>query len=193
MLGQVRGLLTDQTYHVLLREDIDSLLKEADYYVHHEYLEDTNEPMYFHDFAELANRHGLRFVADTEPSKMAAVAPPEFREVLETLGDSVEKREQYVDFVKNRRFRRCILCREGVEVSTEPVLDSLSTLRFSSRVVPGPTGSDMFQIVGGTRVSSSDPPLQAVLWALMEAMPRSMTFGDLRAEVRGACRRMTPG
>ncbi len=193
MLRTVRGLLTDQTYHEVMREEIDFVLKEEDFYIHHEFLEDTNEPMYFFAFSEKLRAHGLRFLAESRPNKMAAVAPPEFRAVLESLGDSVERREQYLDFVLNRRFRRCVLCRSEVEVSSEPVLDSLTTLRFSSRVVPGPTGSDTFQIVGGPRVSSSDPPLQAVLWALMEALPRSLTFGDLRAEVQRRMQTDAPG
>ncbi len=184
MLKAIRGLLTDQTYHVLLREEIDFVLEEEDFYVHHEFLEDTNEPMYFFEFTEKARTHGLRFLSDTRPNKMAAVAPPDFRGVLEALGDSVERREQYLDFVLNRRFRRCLLCRSDVNVSSEPVVEALTTLRLSARVVPGPPRSETFQMLGGRQVAISEPHGRAALRVLIEALPKSLPFPELLAEVQ---------
>src|SRR5262249_22506625 len=101
-------------YHALLSRELNLLRQCNDSYVFHEHLEEINEPLFFHEFIERAERERLRYLAEPHLSEMVAVdAPPEIAAVLGKTGPNIIQFEQYLDFLKNRTFRRTLLCHAG--------------------------------------------------------------------------------
>ena len=76
----------------------------------HDDLAEINVPYYFHEFAALAGSHGLQFLAEADYYEMSERAFPEpVAKVLRQMGGDVLRREQYIDFLKCRRFRQSLL------------------------------------------------------------------------------------
>jgi SAM-dependent methyltransferase len=53
-------------YGLLLKQELESVRRSSDSYLYHEHLEDVNEPIYFHQFAERAAAHGLRYLGEVD-------------------------------------------------------------------------------------------------------------------------------
>jgi SAM-dependent methyltransferase len=97
----------------------------------HDDLSPVNDPVYFHEFADHAARHGLQFLAEAAfvTSGYAGIAP-EARAVLASL-DPIT-REQYVDFIKCRRFRQTLLCRNAASVDRGESPERMQTMAFTA-------------------------------------------------------------
>src|SRR6185437_491503 len=101
----------------------------------HEDLGDHWEPVWFADFAAHAGRHGLAFVGEADLSGMRAellpadVEPEVWRFAR---GDRVAF-EQYSDLMIPRFFRQSVLCREGREISLEPLPEHARRMHWAAR------------------------------------------------------------
>ena len=111
-----------------------------DTYLFHEYLEEVNQPLYFHQFAERAAAHGLQYIWESVQGDLAGYLRGEAKETLDRLSTDVIRREQNIDFLINRRFRRSLLCHDDVALDR-----SLPVERLMSR----------FWFVGVARPESS--------------------------------------
>ena len=100
------AVLDPAAYGAALRHERALLEKFPDAYIAHEHLERDNRPLYFHQFAEMAARHGLRFVAEAFYSRgrPEAYAPAIAAFAASLAGDPVEL-QQYLDFATNCTFR----------------------------------------------------------------------------------------
>src|SRR5438067_9023170 len=132
---------SDSPYARSLKEEADLILSRPDSYLYHEYLEESNRPMYFHQFVSLAAAHGLRYLAEAKLGNLAAAQPPG---LLQVFGDSADwlAREQYYDFIKGQSFRQAVLCREGVPCSRLPLAQGLMSLRIAALVRPAASGPE---------------------------------------------------
>jgi hypothetical protein len=107
------------------RPDAAALAREAervagrsDWSLFHDDLSPIFHLCHFRDFVEACEAHDLRFVAEADYSEMSdAGLPAPAREHLARLAGDLVAREQYLDFVKVRRFRQSLLCRSQVELS----------------------------------------------------------------------------
>jgi len=151
-------------------------------YLLHEYLELTNAPIYFHQFAARAAAHALQYVTDAEPS------PPDER--LQRFSSDPIELEQYTDFIGNRMFRRSLLCHAGLALDREPTPAKLRRLFASSMVkpvTPQPQvrgdGSEGFRTERNVNFSSSHPLAKAALVALSSAWPAALGFEELAADI----------
>jgi SAM-dependent methyltransferase len=105
------------------------LVKREAAYILHDDLADTNEPCYFHEFVAHAAAHGLQFLAEAELGAMGlSGTAPDVRRVLEQM--DVITREQYLDFLRCRRFRQTLLCRSEVELKRTGLVERLMPLHF---------------------------------------------------------------
>lgn len=180
-------------YGRVFRDEAARVRGRADSYLLHEHLEAINEPVHFRDFAAAARRHGLRHVADARFGMNAAVQPPGLRGALAALAGDADGREQAFDFLRNRRFRRSVLCRADRAPREEPDAGAVAGLRVEALALPesaepdasneGPEGFRRTQ--GGGRVMVADPPAKALLGLLAEAAPRALPFGTLRSLIDG--------
>jgi methyltransferase-like protein/SAM-dependent methyltransferase len=160
-------------------------------YVVHEYLEETNEPLYFHDFAARASAHGLRYIADAEPHEndldnLGAAAAEGIRAMT---SDPIEQ-EQYVDFVVNRTFRRTLLCHQEATRDESSRLERIRMLHAASACKAESESADLhggvserFTTERGKTFSSDHPIAKAALVSLAAAWPRALAFDELLGDV----------
>ena len=86
-----------------LKQEVEMLSKRGDYYLFHEHLEDINEPMYFHQFVKMVDESNLRYLADASFATMVAqLFDDSAAELLRSV--PLLRREQYMDFLRNRRY-----------------------------------------------------------------------------------------
>jgi methyltransferase-like protein len=187
-----------------LREEAELIRGRPDFYVYHEYLAESHQPVYFHQFVEQAAAHGLQYVAEAQFKNMAVAQAPELFRFL--AGSELDwlTREQYLDFVTGQSFRQSLLCHDQRPCSRSPSTEALKSLRItvSGRPatsvpdsVPGPGVTEDFQTFSGQTVfSTGDLLLRTVVRVLWEAWPKSLAFETLRSrtEVRLAPLAGTP-
>jgi len=95
-----------------VRAELRAIAQRSDSELCHDDLAVPNEPVLFHSFVEQAGRHDLRYLAEAEVHTMEfTTASPEAQAFLSTLDPMA--REQYLDFVRLRRFRQSLLVRRG--------------------------------------------------------------------------------
>jgi SAM-dependent methyltransferase len=124
-------------YSLLLGSELDSIRRQSDSYLFHEHLEESNEPLYFYQFAERAAAHGLRYLADVDLRAMVpANFPPEIANVLQMLSPDLIHLEQYTDFLRNRTFRQTLLCHQNLSPSYALRPQQLTAFHVASPVKP---------------------------------------------------------
>jgi len=101
--------------------------------------------------------------------------------------DAIE-REQYLDFLQNRTFRRSILSHKGTTARISPSPQRVSQLHAECNVRPVPEGKqgevEQFATREGQKFSTNNPWIKATLHTLFDVWPQSMSYGDLHAHVR---------
>lgn len=183
------GPTNDPTYHELLKREAELIRPRADSYLFHEHLEANNEPLFFHEFAERAGQHGLRYLCETQLSEMI---PSNYGatvdETLQKLGSSLIHVEQYLDFVRNRTFRRTLLCHADRQPTRELSEQQLAEMHIVSTLQPKASAPELtlsaaeeFRGAGGLTATVSVPVLKAALVELHERSPGAIAFTDLTA------------
>ncbi len=182
----------DGHYARILRDEAVQLRAHADSYLLHEHLEDVNEPIYYHEFVDRVAGHGLKVLGDAHFHSMAISAQPRFVEALDRVATNPVDREQYFDFLCNRRFRRSMLCHADARTALRADLEVVKTLTATSLVRPATLPVDMsprthvnFRAAdGSTRISAPDPLTKAALMAMIDAEPRALSFDELSNAIR---------
>jgi SAM-dependent methyltransferase/methyltransferase-like protein len=167
------------------REDFEEY-RERPSYLLHEYLEETNTPLYFRDFAARLSQHSLQYLGEsdaylTEVDNLPAGVAQKLREFSH---DRIEL-EQYLDFVLNRTFRRTLLCHAGRPLDRSMQPERMRRLFASAQVtvVDGQHGT--FRTAAGKTFSTSHELTNAALSAMAKLWPRAVSFDELHAESGG--------
>ncbi len=190
----------DDGYSVLLRQELGWLSDADPGQVYHDDLAEVNDPVYFHEFAAHAGRHGLQFLAEADLSYMQdRIYPPEVTGRLRALAAAdYERKEQYLDFVKARRFRQTLLCRAETTVDREPPPGRVAAFALASPARPaseapdlGPGVVEEFRGPSGGVMRTDLPLAKAAMLVLGEAWPRRLPFAELL--VLAAARLADPG
>jgi SAM-dependent methyltransferase len=187
----------EDEYGALLRKEFERVTRLDPAQLFHDDIAEVNEPVYFHQFVEHAGRHGLKFLAEAEYFTMSAEQfPPATREVLAQLADNLIVHEQYLDFLKCRRFRQTLLCRADVEISRVPSDARLKVLSFSSSATAvagepslAPGVEETFRGNRGKTIRIDFPPGKAAISALHDAWPLRLSYAELQKEVAARLRR----
>ncbi|HEX3692485.1 MAG TPA: methyltransferase regulatory domain-containing protein, partial [Solirubrobacteraceae bacterium] len=155
----------------------------------HDDLAEIATPFYLHELVEHARGHGLAFLAEAELSESQMRGVPESAaQLIRSLPDDVVVREQYLDFFKNRMFRRTLLCHAELDVQRELDERRLSDLHVAAQLAlcedtaeePVATGEqETFATPEGFTVTTSEPLVRAALGALAEAWPAALSFAEL--------------
>ncbi len=184
------GHRVPEGHDALLQAELERLMRRDPAFIFHDDLAEINEPLYFHEFVERAREHRLQFLGEAELAAMSyGGLTQETRRVLDHL--DFLTREQYLDFIRNRRFRHSLLCHADVGLDREinpAILDRLvltagSTVRVKddgTENAEAPCHDDK-KSTAATR--GDEALLQAILDALVEASPRRLTLDALRARV----------
>jgi len=192
-LEQVLAALPDPDtlYGRFLRAEVESLRGDSDTYLFHEFLAPDNQPLLFEEFARMASEHGLQFLAEARFGTNTFVQTPQLQQTLDAVSDDLVRREQHLDFLRNRFFRQSLLCHADRRPSWLPSAGSVSRLRVFGRVElldPGPTGvdeSERFRLDGLRVVETADPVLRGMLHHLRAAWPRPVSVAELVAGAFG--------
>ncbi len=200
--GQARALLDflaqtvpteNNAYGIMLKNELDLLRMQKDYYLLHDYLEEANSPVYFHQFIESANRHGLQYLAEADFSTMlTSNFPREVAETLKRISNDIVKTEQYMDFVRNRTFRQTLLCRSDVALNRNLTPESITNLYVSSAAKPEHAefdpnfqGQEKFTMPDGKSISTGLPLVRAAFHHLHKIFPQTVSFEELLIQARG--------
>ncbi len=181
---------SNEAYHAVLRGQVEDLRKYRDTYVFHEYLEDVNEPVYFRQFMEQAAAHGLQYLEEVCPSPLPVGIAAEIVHAVDGLATDLLDREQYLDFLSGRSFRRTLLCHTDVPVSRPYSAQALMGLCLSALAQPAKDKPDVesqaveeFRTDDGKNATTNDPLLKTALARLAEASPQAVPFAELWAHV----------
>jgi methyltransferase-like protein/SAM-dependent methyltransferase len=177
----------NSAYASLVHVDLEKLRKLPDYYILHEYLEETNEPLYFHQFVERAQRHQLQYLAESDFSTMAASGfAPQVGETLRRLAPDIVRQEQLVDFLRNRSFRQTLLVHAERKVERQIAPERVHVLWASALVQAQRKAPDLrpgvlekFSTATGTTITTSNAITKAALMVLTERWPQSVAFTEL--------------
>jgi SAM-dependent methyltransferase len=177
----------------VLSTEMQAVLDHSPGLLFHDDLAAINTPVYFHQFASHARRHRLQFLAEANFHEMQLEAyPPEITRQLWRLADhSVIQKEQYLDFLRNRRFRQTLLCREEVALERAPRREVIRRLYLGSQARPVSEHPDLdspgvveeFRSRGEAAVSTDHPLAKAAMFHLGQAWPRLVGFDDLLRDI----------
>jgi SAM-dependent methyltransferase len=157
----------------------------------HDDLAEVNDPVYFYEFVEHARRHGLQFLAEAQFSSMQiAEYPPEVTQALSAAaGEDPVRRQQYLDFLKCRRFRQSLLCHGEARLET-PAAERVRRLWAASPARPGSAEDEeqSFATRDGAAIRTSMPLAKAALAHLASIWPRAASFEEVLAAAPEAVR-----
>jgi methyltransferase-like protein len=179
-------------YSRLLKEGLEVFAKVDNSYLLHEYLEDVNEPVYFHQFVERAAAHGLQYLAEAEVHTMASWRfPAKVAAAVARLSSNFIELEQFLDFVRNRKFRQTLLCHANVSLERKVGPQRLAELYVASALRPASPDLDVrsnredrFRTPRGDGPTTTDPLLKAALVHLAEHWPQAVPFTALVGAAR---------
>lgn len=197
---EARGLLDliiraapekNSLYVQILRTENERLKTHSDSYLLHEHLEDVNEPIYFHEFLEQLAPSGLAYLGDGRYRSAADLQQGEVKTALDSLSTDPLEREQYHDFLRDKTFRRSLVCHADAAPQRQVVLEALENLRVVS--VCGPTSpvpdfysgavEEFRSSDGQYRLATGSPLVKMALAVLGEAFPASLPIPELRRRV----------
>jgi methyltransferase-like protein/2-polyprenyl-3-methyl-5-hydroxy-6-metoxy-1,4-benzoquinol methylase len=175
----------DTAYARMLKEELALISSCDDNYLGHDYLEEDNNAVYFHQFIERAHADGLRYLANSDLASMFPLnLPGNARDALVKIPPI--RQQQYIDFISNRGFRSTLLCHRDVDVDWNIQPEVLKKFQLSLATRPEPfessyDASKPLVIRMGTSTLTLQSPLSmAALDSLCDAWPRSMTIDELR-------------
>lgn len=177
----------DNPYGVLLKTELENMQHWKDTYFRHDSLEEINEPVYFHQFIEHAERHGMQYLAEAEfTSMLASNYTSGIDDTLNRLGRDIIEMEQYMDFLRNRMFRQTLLCHERIKLSRSLGPWSVKGFHVGASLRPVNAALDFtshqVETFHGPRdltISSSQPVVKAGLICLAELWPETILFSEL--------------
>jgi SAM-dependent methyltransferase len=165
----------------LLKSEMQYLQGKAESYILHEYLEDVNEPIYFRDFAGLIAKHGLQYLGDAlQNGMMGAESWPAFMSWMQANRDDLIRREQYVDFARNRVFRRALVCRGSLALDRTRLVSRAETMQIAGFLQQSIDASGMsrFDHLRGGLVTGAGP-LHDALVTINARFPRAISVKEL--------------
>lgn len=190
-LGWVRDSLGGDAEHAAsaLAREVERVSRRTDAGLFHDDLSAEFHLPYFRDFCEAAARHDLQFLAETEFAAMQdPPLAPAARAKLDAWAPGLLEREQYRDFLVERRFRQSLLCRAGIALGHEVSAASLEGLAMSSSLSETPdaaaSGPRAYRTHDGLPFVTDDANVQAAIATLAQAWPRALPVASLTARAR---------
>ena len=184
---------SDTPYRQLLQGEFRQLGKMTDYYLHHEFLEEHNQPLYFHEFAQKLAVNGLQYLGEAEFSTM--ISSNFSSDIAKTLNDlgahDILQMEQYMDFVRCRYFRKTLICRNSIRLNRAIDSGVVTGLLLASDATPSanevpldPAQRVTYQGMGGGLLTCRSPLTKLAMRVLRREWPAPVAFASLLAECR---------
>lgn len=198
MLGLLSdGLAASNPLAPSLKAAVNQLRRFSDYYIAHEYLEAFNTPCYFVEFVNAIDQAGLAYVGDAEAQSELSVSygqNVQLQHSLVALGQPKVLRQQYLDFAVGRNFRKSLVVRadRAPAILATPQTERLRDLRVAGQfqetdpTPQTPPGNRVFTDRKGRQLYSRDAAVIAVMDALSQRWPGSLSHAELVAASRPA-------
>jgi len=176
-------------YRMVLQKELDRINAFTDSSLFHDDLAEHNAPVYFYQFVEHAARHGLKYLSEAHFFEIqTGIFPAHVVEVLNRMSDSAVAKEQYLDFLKCRRFRQTLLCHDDRHLDDSPRPEKAESFHIASPVRPADTNFNLqsrqlIDFIGpkNSSLQTDNPLIKAAMVALGEAWPKALHFQDLLA------------
>lgn len=182
-------------YRLVLQKELARIRSFRDSSLFHDDLADCNAPVYFSQFVTHATQHGLQYLSEAQFFEtQSGIFPPQVAETLNHISDSIIAKEQYLDFLKGRRFRQTLLCHaqhkldyqlrpekiEGLYIAA-PVQTESPQIDLRSRTVVTFHGPEK------SSIETDDPLVKATMVTLSEVWPEAIHFDALLTRARKRC------
>ncbi|HEX4085489.1 MAG TPA: class I SAM-dependent methyltransferase [Chthoniobacteraceae bacterium] len=181
-------------YGMHMQNELNILRRMRDSYIRHDHLENENNPVYFHEFVEQAEKHDLQYLGEAQFGVMAIAASQGVKsEVWNTLMQvcsNTTEREQYLDFLRNRQFRQTLLVHKNVAVDRSLNPEHMSRLFVTTMASPKAAMNleseepDELQMPSGAAIPVRQPLMKAAVTHLAEIWPKAISFPELRKAAR---------
>ena len=179
--------VNDNYFGMLLKKEVEIIKKSRDDYLFHEHLERENNPVYFHQFAEQAASYGLEYLGEVEFGTMLDNGyPKNISETLRRISPNIIRKEQYMDFLRNRLFRQTLLCHGDSKikrnVGPENVLGLLVASNATLENGPLDTSQEKVQVFktrGNNMIRTNSPLAKAAFMALKEQWPCALSLDEM--------------
>ncbi|MGI8786789.1 MAG: methyltransferase regulatory domain-containing protein [Pyrinomonadaceae bacterium] len=185
MLGEF--VTDDKIYKQILKSEFQQSAEKPPQLIFHDDLAEINQPFYFHEFMAAAEKHDLQFLTEANYfTSNDGNYSPRVLEVLEQFGDDIIKREQYIDFLVNRRFRQTLLCRKKIKVNYKPNPEAMRDVRIASELTfaaskPDFAPNKIEAVLGknNRKIQIDHSLTKAALFLLGQTFPHSVAFSEL--------------
>jgi len=165
-----------------VRAAFRAIAQKSDSELCHDDLAVPNDPVWFHAFAAHAARFGLRYLAEADVHTMSAAGiDADVRAYLGTL-DAIA-REQYLDFVRLRRFRQTLVCRADAPAARALDPERLAGMHASAdpSLLRAAEAGKVADLARGLHPpDDGGGPVRALLDALVASAPASLPVATLR-------------
>ncbi len=165
-----------------MRAEFRAVAQSSDSELFHDTLAVPNDPVYFHEFAAHAGRFGFKYLAEAELHTMSpAGLSPEARGFLSALDPAA--REQYLDFVRLRRFRQSLLRRSDAPIDATARSERLGRMHASASgaLLRAAAAGKVAELARGLATATGgDGPVRAMLDMLVLHAPSACPVATLR-------------
>jgi SAM-dependent methyltransferase len=184
----INFLASSEPKSAALREELAALQSRHPSSIFHDDLAEVNQPVYVSEFVDHARRHGLDYVAEAEFKAVQYGGLS--RETVQTLrlvaaGDRIRE-QQYLDFLRCRRFRQTLLCHGGLPVLDAPDPRRVARLLAATPLQPVSARPELdsakeeeFRSPKGESLKTNLPLAKAVLFHLSERWPLPVPFDQI--------------
>lgn len=188
-----------EMYGLLLQNEGERMSRLSDHMLYHDDLAEVNSPVYFHEFMERASEHGLQYLSEADFFEVEdGSLAPQLNELLRSSGgDDIVTREQYMDFIKCRKFRQTLLVHSGLAIDRSKRPDRAASFYVASAVLPvsrepslNSQAVEQFRSEKGASITTDHPLVKSALLELGRAWPGAVRFNALLAAARA---RLTSG
>ncbi len=178
---------TQDEYRLWMKSELETIRNHEAGHLFHDELAEISDPFYFTQFVQQAAKHGLKYLGEADYFEMFDHGFSEpTRATLRQLSDSRILREQYLDFLKCRRFRQTLLCHADAPIAAEPIAKKIPLFYVSSQarctgevndLNPGKIMS--YATPKGAKCATDFPLGKAALAVLGEEGLRPLAFAEL--------------
>jgi methyltransferase-like protein len=186
-------------WRMAFQHEVEQMCMRSDNVVYHDELASDFCPAYFADFIERATDHGLQFLSEAKLAHMVEpqLDPEKLATLSELAGGDLIAYQQYLDFVRFRKFRQTLLCHREIRLGRDNLQDRLRHLLVASPLrlsVEQDNGVVEFSNDREARTIKTNSPITiAILRHLEKIWPRGERFGDLHLVVRSSVSEVPQG
>ncbi len=174
-------------YRAVLQAELQRIDAMPDHVLFHDDLDDYAQPCSFTEFMQRVQKHGLRYVGEADLVEMQEhfFSATTQEQLVNYGGDDMIQREQLLDYIKYRRFRQTLLCRDDVDI--QHIIDPsvLTKLYFavSARVTHESQGI-VYTNMNGVAVVAHTSLERAILDVLSAHYPLALSIENIFEKIR---------